>query len=52
MTGTGPFAELVRSRFKIACRKLGLNRRRGMGNLDVTRFKLPPRAGDQLSLGL
>ena len=50
MTGSGPFAELVRSRFKIACRKLGLDRRQR--TLDVTKFKLPPRAGDQLSLGL
>ncbi len=50
MTGTGPFAALVRSRFKIACRKLGLDRRQRA--LDVTRFKPPPQAGDQLTLGL
>ncbi|MCK6453681.1 MAG: PA0069 family radical SAM protein [Alphaproteobacteria bacterium] len=50
MTGTGPFAELVRARFRIACRKLGLDRRQRA--LDVTRFKPPPQAGDQLTLGL
>jgi DNA repair photolyase len=48
-TGTGPFAELLRIRFELACRKLGLERR-AMKPLDTTLFKRPPRAGDQLSL--
>ncbi|MCC7046267.1 MAG: PA0069 family radical SAM protein [Alphaproteobacteria bacterium] len=50
MTGTGPYAQLVRNRFKLAGRKLGLDRRKL--NLDVTRFRPPPGVGDQLSLGL
>ncbi len=50
MRGTGPYAELIRQRFKLACRKLGLNRReRG---LDTSKFRPPPRTGDQLTLGL
>jgi DNA repair photolyase len=50
MTGTGPFAQLVRQRFRLASRKLGLDRR--TFNLDVTKFRAPPGVGDQLSLGL
>jgi DNA repair photolyase len=50
MRGTGPYAQLIRQRFKLACRKLGLNRReRG---LDATKFRPPPQAGDQLALAL
>jgi DNA repair photolyase len=52
MRGVGPIAELVRNRFKIACRRLGLNsgtRERP----DRTRLFRPPLiAGSQLSLGL
>lgn len=50
--GTGPIAELLRNRFKIACNRLGLNAR-GRDTLDRTRLFQPPvRAGSQLSLGL
>jgi DNA repair photolyase len=48
MTGTGPIAELLSRRFKLACRRLGLHGRRW--DLDCTRFRVPPRAGDQLTL--
>ena len=48
MTGTGPYAELMRRRFELACTRLGLNRARRA--LDTTRFHRPPRTGDQLSL--
>jgi DNA repair photolyase len=48
-TGTGAYAELLRIRFELAARKLGLDRR-ARKPLDTTRFKPPPRAGDQLSL--
>jgi DNA repair photolyase len=48
MIGTGPFAELLAQRFKLATRKLGLDQsRRG---LDSTLFRPPPQPGDQLSL--
>ena len=50
MTGSGPVAQLVRQRFKLAIKKLGMNRR--SWNLDVTKFRVPPGPGDQLSLGL
>ena len=48
MRGTGPYAELLRRRFHLACRRLGLNQRDW--RLDVTRFRPPPRVGEQLSL--
>ena len=46
--GTGPFAELIAQRFKVACAKLGFNRHDW--SLDLTRFKPPPAPGDQLTL--
>jgi DNA repair photolyase len=46
--GTGPIADAVEARFRLAVRRLGLNERREP--LDVTKFKVPPQAGDQLSL--
>jgi DNA repair photolyase len=48
MRGTGPYATLLRRRFEVACRKLGLGERGA--ELDVTRFRPPPRTGDQLPL--
>jgi DNA repair photolyase len=52
MRGTGPIAELVRDRFKMACRRLGLNS--GSREMpDRTQLFRPPLiAGSQLSLGL
>lgn len=51
MKGTGPIAELLRSRFKIACRRLNLN----AGGRDTTQpthlFRPPLKEGPQLSLG-
>jgi len=46
--GEGPYAELMRTRFKLARKRLGLERRNW--SLDCSRFKVPPRAGDQLEL--
>ena len=48
MKGQGPIAELMRTRFATACRRLGLNERRI--ELDESQFRIPPKAGDQLSL--
>ncbi|MBI5163377.1 MAG: radical SAM protein, partial [Magnetospirillum sp.] len=48
MSGTGPHAELLRQRFAVARRRLGLDERDM--ELDTTRFRVPPRPGDQLSL--
>jgi DNA repair photolyase len=53
MRGTGPVAELLRSRFEIACRRLGLGAGRRQPP-DISLFR-PPRAaaaGPQLTLEL
>ena len=50
MSGTGPYASLIAQRFAIATRRLGLNGRRAP--LDVSKFRRPPRTGDQLALSL
>ncbi|GAA5523780.1 hypothetical protein Maes01_00329 [Microbulbifer aestuariivivens] len=47
-TGSGVFAQLLAQRFRISCRKLGLNQRRQ--TLDCSHFAAPPRAGEQQSL--
>ncbi len=51
MRGTGPVAELLRNRFRIACKRLGLN----SGGREIAQntqlFRPPPREGSQLSLG-
>ena len=48
MRGTGPYAEMMSRRFKMAVRKLELNQ---PGRpLSVNTFRRPPRIGDQLSL--
>ena len=48
MTGTGPYAEMLRLRFDRACRRLGFDR--ATQSLDTTRFRPPPQKGDQLAL--
>jgi DNA repair photolyase len=53
MRGTGPLAELLRGRFRIACRRLGLGS--GRQQPPNTRLFSPPRAGrsgPQLALDL
>jgi DNA repair photolyase len=49
MRGEGPVAELLAARFRLACRRLGLDPRR-WHDLDHTRFCPPPRPGDQIEL--
>lgn len=43
MIGEGVYADLLRQRFEVACRRLGLNRegRQRMRTLDVTQFRVP-----------
>lgn len=48
MTGEGEFAELMAQRFDIALKRTGLSR--SLPKLDCARFRVPPKAGDQLSL--
>ena len=51
MRGTGPYAELLARRFRLACKRLGLEAAGAAGfALDTSRFRPPPRTGDQLSL--
>ena len=47
-TGQGKHAELVAERFKLAARRLSLDR--NGWKLDTSQFRPPPRPGDQLSL--
>jgi DNA repair photolyase len=50
MRGDGPYAELLRRRFQIARKRLQLDRASARWEFDLTLFKPPPRAGDQLTL--
>ena len=51
MKGTGPYAELLRSRFRIAVRRLNLNTT-GRDTLNTRAFIPPSLPGAQLHLGL
>ena len=48
MVGTGPYADLIAQRFRTTCKRLGLNAARYLQ--DNSRFRVPPRAGDQTDL--
>jgi DNA repair photolyase len=48
MTGEGPYARLLRDRFRKAVAKYGLDKPRAP--LDLTVFKAPPGPGDQMRL--
>jgi DNA repair photolyase len=48
MTGSGPYAWMIGRRFEVACRRLGLNRRRTRLRTDL--FRRPPQPGEQLAL--
>jgi DNA repair photolyase len=48
MKGQGPVAELMAQRFKAARRRYGLDA--PFGSMDLTRFKVPPKRGDQRDL--
>jgi DNA repair photolyase len=48
MRGTGPYAEMMARRFHLAVKRLGLNRPRPP--LDVSQFRRPQQAGDQMAL--
>jgi DNA repair photolyase len=50
MRGTGPFAELLRNRFRIACRRLNLNAA-ARAPLSTALFRAPTLPGSQLGLG-
>lgn len=46
MTGSGIHATLLADRFKLACQRAGINKRRFI--LEKTSFQVPPATGDQL----
>ncbi len=48
MTGEGPIGELMNARFKAAKARYGLGR--GWGEVDATKFRVPPKPGDQIDL--
>ena len=48
MKGDGPVADLIAARFAAARKRFGLDRPRPP--LDLSQFRVPPRAGDQLDL--
>ena len=48
MRGTGPYAEMISRRFRMASKRLGLNK--DLVPLRTSLFKPPPRLGDQLAL--
>jgi DNA repair photolyase len=49
MVGDGAYAEMIKKRFRLACRRLGLNERE-RADLNTTLFRPPTAAGDQLPL--
>ena len=51
MRGTGPYAQLLRERFRVACRRLNLTSS-GRDTLATALFRPPEPAGSQLRLGL
>ena len=50
MVGRGAFADLMRRRFDVACRRLALNTARNR-SLDTTLFRVPKPPDPQLNLG-
>jgi DNA repair photolyase len=50
MTGTGPYAELLRTRFELARRKCGFDSARDLPELDVSLFRPPASEQPQLTL--
>jgi DNA repair photolyase len=51
MRGTGAYAELLRTRFELAARKLGFDSSRERHELDTSKFRPPVPDGPQLTLG-
>lgn len=48
MRGTGIYADMIENRFRLACKRLGLNQQRSL--LDTHQFRVPLRSGDQMGL--
>lgn len=52
MRGTGPMAQLIRNRFRIACKRLNLNNQKRDAEQPTHLFQPPRKPGPQLQLGL
>jgi DNA repair photolyase len=50
MRGEGPYADMLRRRFQLASKRLGLESNRARWSFDFSRFRPPGKSGDQLSL--
>ena len=50
MVGSGPYVAMIGQRFRLACRKFGLDQPRRPARTDL--FTRPPRRGDQLAFDL
>ena len=51
MTGSGPYAEMISKRYRLALKKFGMDDRRSAERpLDTSQFQIPARSGDQLAL--
>ncbi|MDG2033272.1 MAG: PA0069 family radical SAM protein [Rhodospirillales bacterium] len=50
MRGTGPYADMLNKRFKVACKKLGISRRNETWAFDTSLFQPPSQVGDQMRL--
>lgn len=48
MRGTGSYADMIENRYRLACKRLGLNQQRS--SLDTGQFRVPLQSGDQLAL--
>lgn len=48
MRGTGSYADMIENRYRLACKRLGLNQQRVL--LDTGQFRVPLQSGDQLAL--
>jgi DNA repair photolyase len=52
MEGEGPYADAAYALFAATCKKLGLNEHHGPPTVREPTFARPPRAGDQMKLGI
>jgi DNA repair photolyase len=52
MSGTGPYAEMLRIRHEAACHRLGLDKKRETRHLDCSLFRVPARVKETAQLSL
>ena len=50
MWGGGPYAEMIKQRYRLACRRYSLNQRNKNCDLNCSLFEVPLRVGDQIQL--